>query len=129
MTEILCCTRGCTFNRFGLCKASSITISDGECHDLCLYDELPEYREVFWIATKRKKEKSVYREKRIGKRILVDSYVFYTDEYDRYPDYCYLTEERTGINAGSLSFVRENIQEVMERAAELPDVMDYPERK
>ena len=93
-----------------------------------LYDESPEYKEEFWVATKKMLviDERTYREKRFGKKIIVDSHVFYTDD-DRYFD-CYLTEARTGMGVGSLYYVRNNIQKIMERAAEFPDVMSYPNK-
>lgn len=129
MPEVYCDIKDCSHNWSRVCTNHIISISDGECLDRIEYCKDAKYRRTFWIATKNRKETSPYREKRRGKRILVDSHVFYTDDDDRYPDSCYVTEERTGANCGSLSFVREHIQKVMESAAELPDVMTYPERK
>jgi hypothetical protein len=139
MTKIICGDTDCLSNENGICAESAIHFERFEdCENYRSYKEAEEYRTEFWIACGKRRtlsgelEKDVepYRLKCVGKKLELFGLTLYTQNDDRRPFECGLTEERTGYSVGRLSdMTQEKAYTIRSTMMGKPDVMLLPEGK
>lgn len=126
MTTITCLCTSCTYNDYhGNCNLNDIEIDDvGACLNNKCYLDTEEYNDVFYAAcTDLDKEvEHLYREVRFGKRIEYNGFTFYTRD-DIRGGWYRLTEERTGLDCGTMERLEKRFDEFVELIKQRKDVM------
>lgn len=121
-----CWNDDCRCNIGGWCDRNRITISETlECEDFDDYRKY--YTDHFWKACE-KGDKKFRRLCKEGKKIEYNGYAFYTeDKIDKTEEYN-LTEERTGVFAGTLARLKEPKwwDIFVSRIGTYPDVLTLP---
>lgn len=131
MTDIYCENGDCIHNNnIDKCMAETVVLDweSRHCSEYKPYTSQHEYLNNYLIACGTKADGPCAKS-RYGKKIVIGGEEFFTSDHPmNSPEDIYLTHGRTGFRAGSLKFVTENIEKVLEIAAQTPDVATLPRK-
>ena len=119
MVDVFCDDTNCRWYQEGCCGRCVINICDGECEDFEDYHDDIEWQTPYW-----KRMGSVgkqYKVKFFGKKIERDGIVFFVDTNS---EYATCTEEASGLSAGCLCDLNEELVEKIKSwlATDHPDL-------
>lgn len=131
--NIFCRVDDCRYIEHGLCQRGDISIGeDLECEDYESYLETEEWKKPFWKRMKDDDNNCICRVKYHGKPVDINGRIFFAENKS---EYAHLTDEITGIHAGSKAFIKDNFDKLLEAASkidtplhELP-IATYDEQK
>ncbi len=122
MTTIKCESVECKYNENGICGTIDILIdADAQCYTYEPYFESSEYQSEYWIACH---ENSLsYREKKRGKKIIINGTEFFTQDDIRREKDAILTDKYSGYVCGTIDDLKNNWDTFLSKRENLPDVM------
>lgn len=122
-----CFNDECVYYKNGACTASEIFISDEGCDSIIPYTDTKEYQSEYWARVITEDKKTNGRALKHGKRIIVNGREFFTESDTRVDDhYIFVTDGRTGLGCGNLSFLKKNWEKYDEMASKFGNVADLP---
>ena len=113
--RVYCEACDCVCNSEGLCDVESISLDeDCQCRDYENYRKAKEWQSPFWKRMLDKDSNNrICRVRYYGKRIEVNERVFFVESREKY---AILTDEITGMSAGSFDNIQKNFDRVVEAA-------------
>lgn len=131
--NIFCRVDDCRYIENGLCKREITSIGeDLECEDYESYLDTEEWKKPFWKRMLDKDNNRICRVKYYGKEIEYNGRKFFAESKS---EYAYLTDALTGMGSGTIEFIKNNFDKVLEATnrvdiplQELP-IATYDEQK
>ena len=131
--NIFCRVDDCRYFENGFCKRGDISIDeDLMCEDYESYLDTEEWKKPFWKRMLDKDNNCICRVQYYGKEIEYNGRKFFAETKS---EYAYLTDELTGMGSGTIEFIKNNFDKVLEAVnrveiplQELP-VATYDEKK
>ena len=116
--NIFCRVEDCRWFEGGFCKRGNISISeDCECEDYKSYLDTEEWRKPFWKRMLDKDSNNcICRVRYYGKEIEINGRKFFAETKS---EYAYLTDELTGMGSGTIEFIKNNFDKVLEAASKV----------
>ena len=115
--NIFCRVDDCRYIECGLCKRGDISISeDFECEDYESYLDTEEWRKPFWKRMLDKDNNCICRVRYYGKEIEFNGRKFFAESRS---EYNYLTDELTGMISGTIEFIKNNFDKVLEASSKV----------
>lgn len=114
--NVFCRVDDCKYFECGFCKRGDISISeDLECEDYESYLDSEEWKKPFWKRMLDKyNDNRICRVKYYGKEIEYNGRKFFAETRS---EYAYLTDELTGMGSGTIEYVKNNFDKVIEAAS------------
>lgn len=113
--NIFCRVDDCRYQETGFCKRGNISINeDFECEEYESYLDTEEWQKPFWKRMLDKEHSRICRVKYYGKEIEFNGRKFFAESRS---EYSYLTDELTGMGSGTIEFVKNNFDKVLEAAS------------
>lgn len=122
--NIFCRVEDCRYIENGFCKRGDISISeDLECEDYESYLDTEEWKKPFWKRMLDKDNNNrICRVKYYGKEIEYNGRKFFAENRS---EYAYLTDELTGMGSGTIEYVKNNFNKVLEAASRVEIPLQY----
>ena len=115
--NIFCRVDDCRYNERGFCKQENISISeDLECEDYESYLDTEEWKQPFFKRMLDKDNNRICRVKYYGKEIEINGRKFFDESIS---EYSYLNDELTGMGSGTIEFIKNNFDKVIESASKV----------
>ena len=112
--NIFCRVDDCRYMECGFCKRGDISISeDFECEDYESYLDTEEWKKPFWKRMFDKDNNRICRVRYYGKEIECNGRKFFAESRS---EHSYLTDELTGMGRGTIEFIKNNFDKVLEAA-------------
>lgn len=112
--NIFCRVDDCRYMECGFCKREDISISEYfECEDYESYLDTEEWRKPFWKRMLDKDNNCICRVRYYGKEIELNGRKFFAESRS---EYSYLTDELTGMGSGTIEFIKNNFDKMLEAA-------------
>ncbi len=110
--NIFCRVDDCRYMESGFCKRGDISIGeDFECEDYESYLDAEEWRKPFWKRMLDKDNNRICRVRYYGKEIEFNGRKFFAESRS---EYSYLTDELTGMGSGTIEFIKNNFNKILE---------------
>ena len=115
--NIFCRVDDCRYMECGFCKRGDISIGeDFECEDYESYLDTEEWKQPFWKRMLDKDNNRICRVKYYGKEIEHNGRKFFAETKS---EYAYLTDELTGMGSGTIEFIKNNFDKVLEAVSKV----------
>ncbi len=112
--NIFCRVDDCRYMENGFCKRGDISIDkDLECEDYESYLDTEEWKKPFWKRMLDKDNNRICRVKYYGKEMEYNGRKFFAENKS---EYARLTDELTGMSSGTIEFIKNNFDKVLEAA-------------
>lgn len=112
--NVACWQVDCAYNENGWCIAKTISVDeDGQCEKYKCYLDLPTWKTPFWKRMLDKDNNCLCCVQYYGKEIEIEGRKFFAESRSEYAD---LTDEITGMRSGTIAFIEDNFDKVIEAA-------------